>query len=636
MGMGKFMQVRIGDAVVDFGASSITNAKGESVAVEPKVINVLQFLASQQGQVLSRNYLINSVWGSSSGADEGLTRAISHLRKAFGDSPGHRRYIKTVPKRGYSLEESLFNLDGSLLTEADCSLLWSADDSSVADGSIGVFSPPPLSLAVLSLADLSSDKSYDYLCDGMSEEIINRLTHYDNLKVSGRTSAFTFKGEKQDIRAIARALNVAYVIEGSVRRDGNELCITVQLINGNTGFHISSNTYKGAASELFAFQEKVANLVTNEVVKKLGVSALGVSTPPSHVSTEAYQLFLRGKQFTHMLNGQMVIPMGIDYLQQAIDLEPEFDEAWAWLALSHFILLEYSATNDWAAHIEKSRQAFEQALKLNSKSSIGWLVKAMHLMRDFEFDRSLECYECALKLDPKNIETLAGMGLGLMAIGAHAKARHYFELVIESDPLCGIWYCNLGVILLQAGEFDAAEASFFKSYKLGFGAAVFGVAYAMVVCGKSEQAAKFVEDNFHALGPIEKPSLQSWALRKLIINALIKRKPFATMIVSFMFSRRLNDESAQPNTVSLMNFFWMDHPKLFIRSMLNKPNPYLGYTIANAWEATATGKNVRLHPDFMTLINRTKLVASWKKYGWPEQVAPDNHSNSKHGFTITG
>jgi len=608
-------QVKIGQASVDFNASLITNSQGCDFSIEPKVMQVLHALTNKHGQVVSRDNLIDSVWGKAGGADEGLTRAISLLRKAFGHTPDSKHYIQTIPKRGYSLKAPLTDFCAT---------------------STRAVSPPTLSLAVLPFIDMSDDQCCDYLCDGISEEIINELTNLSGLKVSGRTSSFSFKGKNQDIRTIARTLDVAYILEGSLRKYQDQLCITVQLIDGESGFHIYSNTYKGECKELFSFQEGIADLVAIEVSKSLNIIPIEKIKKRHDIDSEAYQLFLRGKQLTHQLNGQNTIPAGIDFLQKAVDLDPEFSDALAWLALAHFILPEFSKTTCWTEHILKSELAVEQALKIDPDSSVALLVRAMHLSRKFEFDTALETYERALSLDPNNIETMAGMGLGLMAIGLHEKARTYLEKVIENDPLCGIWHTTYGGILLACGEFDQAEKSFLRSFKLGFGAAAFGVSQLMASRGEVKKAMSFMHEHCHALGPIEGTELQSKLARKLVLDAYLDHKPIAKAIVGYALKRRLNDSLAQPTAASLIGFLFLNKSKLFLSSILEKPNPYLGYTIARIWEPTDASKKIRLHPDFGQFIKQTQLVSAWQKYGWPEQVKPDNDNSLSSTFTIAG
>jgi TolB-like protein len=613
--MNDFRRVKIGLANVDFGASLISNDQGSNFSIEPKVMKVLHALSNKHGEVVSRNDLIDSVWGNAGGADEGLTRAISLLRKAFGNGPDCKHYIQTIPKRGYRLKAPMIDV----CDEVDLAV-----------------SPSTLSIAVLPFIDMSDKQNFDYLCDGLSEEIINQLTHLAGLKVSGRTSSFSFKGKNQDIREIAQALSVAYVLEGSLRKDGDQLCITVQLIEGRSGFHISSDTYKGECTELFSFQEGIAVLVANEISKTLNITAIEKINKQQNISTEAYKLFLRGKQLTHRLNGQNTIPTGIDYLQRAVAIEPHFVDALSWLALAHFILPEFSKTELWAEHIDKSWLAVEQALTLDPDSSVALLVKAMHLTHRLKFDAALETYQRALELDPNNVETMAGMGLGLMAIGLYPQAKGYFEQVIERDPLCAIWHTTYGGILLAAGDFNGAEKSFLRSFNLGFGAAAFGVSQLMASRGKVPQAIAFMQEHCHALGPVEAAELHSPVVRKLVLNAYLKQAPVARAIVNYALRRRLSDDAAQPTAACLIGFLFLNKPALFLNSILKKPNPYLGYTIARIWEPTVASKNVRMHADFVEFIEQTTLVSAWKKYGWPEQIKPDNGNNLVSTFSIIG
>lgn len=198
-------QVRIGRATVDF-SSLIVEGDAGRYSMEPKVLDVLQVLVRNQGEVVSREALIDQVWGVGFGGDERLSRAISLLRKALGDTRGHHDHIETIAKRGYRL---IAPVKGS------------------THGAVAAFDPPEHSIAVLPFVNMSVDPADETCADGMAEELINALSHVPELLVTGRTSSFAFKGHSKDIREIgggAECRTCAGRLTAPGRREGSDNC----------------------------------------------------------------------------------------------------------------------------------------------------------------------------------------------------------------------------------------------------------------------------------------------------------------------------------------------------------------------------------------------------------------------------
>jgi len=200
---------------------------GNTYALEPQIMNVLCALAQKPGIVISRADLIDKVWHVEYGADEGLTRAISILRKTFREAGEEKAYIETVHTRGYRLAVPVSNEISNQIVQSDAAKPTAR--------------PKEITLAVLPFVDMSEDNDQEYFADGISDEIINALVRLPFLKVSGRTSSFSFKGKNTGIPEIGAALNVTHVLEGAVRKQGDCLRITAQLIEATQDYHLWSN-----------------------------------------------------------------------------------------------------------------------------------------------------------------------------------------------------------------------------------------------------------------------------------------------------------------------------------------------------------------------------------------------------------
>ncbi len=574
-------------------------ARGDMrISLEPKVMAVLVSLHERKGEVVERITLLDEIWNDDEAADDSLTRAISLLRKAFS-SLDTISYIETIPKKGYRLKPTRSNLDRTLPAPA-----------------------PQHSIAVLPFVDLSQEHNQGHFADGMTEEILNTLTHMPEVAVVGRTSSFAVDTKRNTAQRIGAALNVDYLLEGSLRKSDNRLRITARLVQSSDGHQLWSEIYDGEIRDIFDFQDRIARSISTELTKILGVATTTLPETRFTRNPDAYSLFLQGRELVHQLNGQTTIPSGIRFLEKAITVDPEFTDAYAWLALAHFILPEFSRTPTWQKHFNLSGQALDRALALDPSCSMALLVKALRTAHGGDFDKALTVYEQAVTLDPSNIETMAGFGLGLMSIGLHEQARPYWERIIEQDPLCGIWHTTYGGLLLSAGEFDKAEAAFRRSFELGFGAAAFGVSHRMAERGAADAAIEFMEENFDGLAPIEQAELRWSLVRRLVYQAYLKKKPLATKIVGTALKKRLNNRKAQPTAASVIGFLFLGDAESYMRNILEKPNSYIGYTVARIWEPTTESENIRMHRDFRAFAERLGLPRAWNRYGWPEGISP--------------
>jgi TolB-like protein/DNA-binding winged helix-turn-helix (wHTH) protein len=264
---------RVGAWDIEPLRGAITGPNGEAHHLEPKVMDVFVFLAEHPNELVTRNQLLDVVWTGQVAADELLTRAISELRRALQEDPGDPTYIETVPKRGYRLIGEVLpladikpekkgarfksfanftgrRLDFIVILLLCVGLLLFAYEKWWTD------TPPELSIAVLPFENLSADPEQEYFSDGISEEILNLLAQVESLKVIARHSSFSFKGQAVDIATMAEQLNVRHLLEGSVRRSGDRVRITAQLIDARDSSHLWSEAYERdySAENLFEIQ----------------------------------------------------------------------------------------------------------------------------------------------------------------------------------------------------------------------------------------------------------------------------------------------------------------------------------------------------------------------------------------------
>jgi TolB-like protein len=309
------------------------------------------------------------------------------------------------------------------------------------------------SIAVLPFVDLSPQKDQEYFCDGMTEELINRLSNIRELKVPARTSAFYFKGKEQDIREIGRKLDVRTVLEGSVRRAGNELRITAQLINIADGYHLWSETYDRELRDIFVIQDEIALAVAD----KLKLTLVGeekaklVKRPTENL--EAYNLYLLGHHHFY-LGPEANIKKAIKYYEEAVNTEPSFALAYSALADGYCTL----GFNGWLAPADGYPKAKAAAMKaLDLDDSLGEAHASLaNVMFNFDwnFAGAEEEFLRALKLNPRSADIHIFYSWCLEQSGRSDEAIAGFERAINLDPVSSFTNRGLGWGYFFAGRYD--------------------------------------------------------------------------------------------------------------------------------------------------------------------------------------
>lgn len=594
---------------VDPNTNLLSGPTGET-RLEPRVMEILCQLSESAGQVVLREHMLDEY-----GSDEGITRGISILRKMFKSVGSEKKYIETIPKRGYRLIATVIQQQDNAPVSQD---------------------PSTTSLAVLPFLDLSEKQDQGYLSDGVSEEIINTLARLPFLRVSGRTSSFSFRGAKTKLSIIAAALNVIHVLEGSVRKSGERLRITVQLVEAVNDKQIWQETVDGTADDIFDLQEKIAYAVEQKMRSLFGLDLNSSMKPyrPAEKLTlnkEAYGHFLRGRHLMYELSGQRTLPRAITEFEKAVDLDPSFATAWANLAIANFTLPEYSTSLDWAEHIEIARAQTNRALELNSNVAWAQRARAGILTYDLKFDEAVSVYETAFEIDPNNPELMFTYAYIMAAIGLHKQADEMMKDALDREPLLGSWYAAWGTVKFSLGQLDLAESLFRKSFDSNFGYGAILFAQLLAHRNRTDEALRFMNDNLGGLGAVTRNQLKSPMVRKLTYAAFFKKSKFARFIIDRQLTKRMNDSKIQPALANIIGFILIGRPDKFFQHVLNKPNPYVGFAMSRIWEPTDESRSIRTHEDFPEFAETIGLVKAWQKYGWPETIHPHEGTDGSNG-----
>ncbi|HEY9235712.1 MAG TPA: tetratricopeptide repeat protein, partial [Phenylobacterium sp.] len=295
------------------------------------------------------------------------------------------------------------------------------------------------SVAVLPFASFAGGADSEYFADGLTEEVTNSLAQVPDLKVAGRTSAFYFKGKNEDVRDIGRKLNVAHVVEGSVRRSGQRLRVTCQLVSVRDGYHLWSETYDRTMDDAFAIQSEIADGVADALKAELKAEG-GERGRRARRNPEAYALEVVAKgQVRRMGKAQIQSAQAI--YRQLIDMEPDNAEAHAGYAFATAYLVQNHLEGDFLPAVRQAEAEIDKALKLDPKSSSAYIARGLlsviRFIResDQEAERTAEAsYRRAVELDPRNPEALSLYG-DFMAGRDPKLAIPYLRRALDIDPL---------------------------------------------------------------------------------------------------------------------------------------------------------------------------------------------------------
>ncbi len=460
---------RLGDLLIQPLDGEVTGPGGRE-QLDPKVMAVLVLLARRAGHVVTREELLSQVWASAVVTDDVLSRCIYELRRQLALAGGDEQLkavIETVPKRGYRLHGEITTpgpaagahapararrpliVLGAVLALA--AALWLALGRQAADDASGN------SVAVLPFLDMSEGQDQGYLADGITEEIINRLTHAGNLRVISRTSSFAFRGKAADIRDIARRLDVTHVLEGSIRRSGDAIRITTQLIAASDNAHVWSQNYDRRLGDLFAVQDEISESVAAALQARLAEPPSSTRPP---ANPEAHEKYLHGRYFFHR-RAPGDFQRAARYYEEALQADPGYAVAWAALAGAYYLMADVGEM-PWEEARAHQLNAAQNAIRFDPGLADGYTRLGQYHFEGGDLEAARRAYASARALDPSLPVPKAGGGM----------LRHFQDdpegyvqrerQDVARDPLSANVRRNFGIFLFAADRLEEAEAEFLK------------------------------------------------------------------------------------------------------------------------------------------------------------------------------
>jgi TolB-like protein len=426
--------------VVRFSAFEVDLRNGEvrkhgfKIRLQDQPFHLLQILLEHPGELVTREELQRQIWPADTFVDfeKGLNNAIKRLRDALGDSAEQPHFIETHSKRGYRF---LAPISRPIPPPADKTVV---------------------SLAVLPFTNMSADPENEFFADGVTEEIINALAQIEDLHVAARTSAFSFKGKHVDLRIVGERLNVATVLEGSVRRAGDRLRITAQLVNVADGYHLWSERYDRELKDIFAVQDEIARSIAN----RLKVSLEGVKerslVRAGTQNLEAYQLYLKGRALLYRRGAGLL--RALECFHQAVALDPEYALAWADVADAYNMLAFYGAIRPDTI-LAKAKESALRAITLDPTVAEGHnALAAAYILNDWDWSRGEYEFLRALELNPRSILARSRYALwSLTAGGRFEESIAQAKEAADLDPLSGYAATILAFAYYTAGQLSEAE-----------------------------------------------------------------------------------------------------------------------------------------------------------------------------------
>ena len=311
------------------------------------------------------------------------------------------------------------------------------------------------SIAVLPFQDMSPQKDQEYFCDGMTEEIINALAHVGSLKVIARTSAYAFKDKHIDMREIGNKLDVETLLEGSIRKDGNHLRITAQLINVVDGSHLWSDAYNRELEDVFAIQEEISlAIVGNLKVELLGEENEAIVKRHTE-NLEAYNLFLKGNYYWQMMTTEG-FNKAVECYEQALQEDPNYSLAYSWLAATYMSSTTYGGAPPNQAY-PKAKEYTRKALEIDCTLADAHITSGcLSIDYDWNWKAADQEYKLALKLNPNSAAAHLTYSWFLTFTDHINQAITEAERALKLDPLSGYYNSMLGHAFLRAHQYDRA------------------------------------------------------------------------------------------------------------------------------------------------------------------------------------
>ena len=346
------------DYVLDLDRRELTR-ESTAIAIGPQVFDLLIYLVQNRERVVSKDNLLDAVWGGRIVSESTLTSHINAVRKAIGDSGEEQRLVRTIARKGFRFVGEVSEAHASDGVNPPKPEPAARDEATPPARAL----PDKPSIAVLAFQNLSGDPEQEYFADGVVEDIITALSRIRWLFVIARNSSFTYKGRAVDVKQVGRELNVRYILEGSVRRSGNRLRIGGQLIDATTALQIWSDRFEGEVADIFALQDRIAESVVGALVPQVRDAEMNRARRAPTESIDAHLAYMRAMGFFYTWSRDG-LDKALELSYRAIKLDPDYAPAYG-LALGCFFMRRATGWGGDAAHeLAEARRLCERVYEI--------------------------------------------------------------------------------------------------------------------------------------------------------------------------------------------------------------------------------------------------------------------------------
>jgi len=431
--------LRIADLRVDPTLDEICK-DGRTIKLEPKAMQLLMCLAERAGEVVSVEELLDRVWKEVVVSQDSVYAAVAALRRSLGDDPKSPRYIANVVRRGYRLIAPVSP--------------W-AEPPAGPTAHVAAALPDKPSIVVIPFVNLSGDAAHEYFSDGITEDLITELSRWRLLAVRSRSASFRYRGVAVDVKQIARELDVRFVVEGSVRRMGERIRISVRLVDAETGSEIWVEKFDRALEEIFAVQDRVVQTIVSTLVGRVEASAAECAGRKPPTSLAAYECVLKGNALSW--DDPIGAAEATRLFEKAIELDPSYALAHTLLA-AMFCRRWHFQPGNMDSVLEQAYVLARRAVELDDRDSTCHAVLGHVCMLQRHYDLAVQYLRRAVEINPNNQWNAADLGSCLIYTGDSDEALTWFAKARELDPYFNVpWYWHeAGLACMTLGRYADA------------------------------------------------------------------------------------------------------------------------------------------------------------------------------------
>lgn len=510
---------------------------GASEAIEPRLMEALCYLAAHPLEVVSRDAFIRDVWRIEFGGDESLSRAISILRKTFRQIGEADEVIETIPRRGYRLlvtpapagdpdttlapsrpesenaappqASALGHQPSRPLAMAPVAFFIGAGVFALAGilfwlGRAPIALPetqPAPTLAILPFSALTNADADALFAEGLAEEMMTRFAMIEDLRMPGRMAIRAYAESGRDIRTIGKDLDVNYILEGSVRREGNRMRINVHLSSTKSGYRLWTQSYDRANDDTLVIQEDIARRVSTALSARFLSDGAELKAQTGTTSAQAFNLNLEGRRLLNMRGA--AVARAIERFERALDLDPSYARAASGLAAAHALSNRYLNTPSAIAQNRAAMNA-NAAIALDQTLAEPYAVLGAVARDQRDWSGALSYFEQALQRDTTDLTALQARAETMMSLAYPDAAGRDIASALSVDPVSPVSHHLAGHLALIENDLDMADQHYRRAQALGFGGAVFDRGLVLFARGEIEKAAQLLATayvHYQLIGP---------------------------------------------------------------------------------------------------------------------------------------